>query len=62
MAAKDPQQLIGWLLKVCILVALLALFACILALVMQRYLIASAMGVLVLLQIVNYWQWKKKKK
>ncbi|MDN0080247.1 hypothetical protein QVO32_12600 [Bacteroides gallinaceum] len=56
---KDPKQLLSILMIVAIVIALAALAVGIVALAKQQYIIAAAMLLVAVWQVVNFFKWKK---
>ena len=56
---KDPKKLLSILMIVAIVIALAALAVGIVALAKQPYIIAAAMLLVAVWQVVNFFKWKK---
>ena len=56
---KDPKKLAQRMLILCILIGFVALAVGIIAVAMEQYVIATAMGIVTLGQIWNYNKWKR---
>lgn len=56
---KDPKKLLSILMIVAIVIALAALAIGIVALAKQQYIIAAAMLLVAVWQVVNFFKWKK---
>ncbi|CCZ69008.1 hypothetical protein QVO10_15120 [Bacteroides gallinaceum] len=56
---KDPKKLLSILMIVAIVIALAALAVGIVALAKQQYIIAAAMLLVAVWQVVNFFKWKK---
>lgn len=56
---KDPKKLLSILMTVAIVIALAALAVGIVALAKQQYIIAAAMLLVAVWQVVNFFKWKK---
>lgn len=56
---KDPKKLLSILMIVAIVIALAALAVGIVALAKQQYIIAVAMLLVAVWQVVNFFKWKK---
>ena len=56
---KDPKKLLSILMIVAIVIALAALAVGIGALAKQQYIIAAAMLLVAVWQVVNFFKWKK---
>lgn len=56
---KDPKKLLNILMIVAIVIALAALAVGIVALAKQQYIIAAAMLLVAVWQVVNFFKWKK---
>lgn len=56
---KDPKKLLTILMIVAIVIALAALAVGIVALAKQQYIIAAAMLLVAVWQVVNFFKWKK---
>ena len=61
MIIKDPKKLAQRMMVLCILIGLVALAVGIMAIAMQKYIIAVVMGIVAVGQIWNYNKWKKAK-
>lgn len=55
---KDPKKLLSILMIVAIVIALAALAVGIVALAKQQYIIAAAMLLVAVWQVVNFFKWK----
>ena len=56
---KDPKKLLSILMIVAIVIALAALAVGIVALAKQQYIIAAAMLLVAVWQVVHFFKWKK---
>lgn len=56
---KDPKKILSILMIVAIVIALAALAVGIVALAKQQYIIAAAMLLVAVWQVVNFFKWKK---
>lgn len=56
---KDPKKLAQRMSILCILIGFIALAAGIIAMAMEQYIIAIAMGIVTVGQVWNYNKWKR---
>ena len=56
---KDPKKLAHRMSILCILIGFIALAAGIIAMAMEQYIIAIAMGIVTVGQVWNYNKWKR---
>ena len=58
MMIKDPKKLARRMLILCILIGIIAFAVGIIAMVMEQYIIAIAMGIVTVGRVWNYNKWK----
>lgn len=56
---KDPKKLAQRMSILCILIGFIALVVGIIAMAMEQYIIAIAMGIVTVGQVWNYNKWKR---
>lgn len=56
---KDPKKLAQRMSTLCILIGFIALAVGIIAMAMEQYIIAIAMGIVTVGQVWNYNKWKR---
>lgn len=59
MNIKDPKKLSRRMAILCIVIGFTALAVCVIAVAMKQYIIAAAMGIVAIGQLLNYNKWKK---
>lgn len=56
---KNPKKVLRWMTLLCIVIGLAAIAVGVVAVAKEEYIIAVAMLLVVVWQILNYIQWKK---
>lgn len=56
---KNPKKILGWMTLLCIVIGLAAIAVGVVAVAKEEYIIAVAMLLVAVWQILNYIQWKK---
>ncbi len=56
---KNPKKVLRWMTLLCIVIGLAAIAVGVVAVAKEEYIIAVAMSLVAIWQILNYIQWKK---
>lgn len=56
---KNPKKVLRWMMLLCIVIGLAAIAVGVVAVAKEEYIIAVAMLLVAVWQILNYIQWKK---
>ena len=62
MIIKDPKRLALRMMILCVIIGLTALAVAVMAISMQKYIIAGIMVIVAIMQIWNFKVWQKRKK
>ena len=62
MIIKDPKRLALRMMILCVIIGLTALAVAVMAISMQKYIIAGIMGIVAIMQIWNVKVWQKRTK
>ena len=62
MIIKDPKRLALRMMILCVIIGLTALAVAVMAISMQKYIIAGIMVIVVIMQIWNFKVWQKRTK
>ena len=62
MIIKDPKRLALRMMILCVIIGLTALAVAVMAISMQKYIIAGIMVIVAIMQILNFKVWQKRTK
>ena len=62
MIIKDPKRLALRMMILCVIIGLTALAVAVMAISMQKYIIAGIMVIVAIMQICNFKVWQKRTK
>ena len=62
MIIKDPKRLALRMMILCVIIGLTALAVAVMAISMQKYIIAGIMVIVAIMQIWNFKEWQKRTK